>query len=173
MLPAYDSVTAGNVTDIYLPGGEAMRFGKGLSPVLRDYLDLWALKKSSLQYVYADDVQHRLVAPLAICTGHTLVPLRARHPVGKHDGAYGYVELESLRCADILPFTGGVTLQTADFALDLVCTKKQVLLMISRGEHAARMYAMHNAGRVAEVPRTVYISGQLTATCDTRSLDLC
>jgi len=156
ILPVYDPTT-GNVTDLHLHNGEVIRVNHSLHTVLREYLALWAFEKLALQHLYADDRQHALVAPLAIQTGHTLIPLKARHPIGKHDGAYGYVELESMLPLQVVERRGGVQLSVGSALLEMCCSKRQVLLMVARGEYAARRYQSLNGNQIAEAARLVYL----------------
>ena len=155
MMPVYDPI-AGNVTDLYLRQGEVLRIDRSLRLVLRDYLRQWAFEKTSLQQIYSDDKLQPLVAPLVIHAGHTLIPLRARHAIGKHDGAYGYLELASLDPLRLSEHPGGVTLGCGGNDLELVCSRRQVMLMLARGENAARQYRQQNGEKVAETTR-VYV----------------
>ena len=100
--PVYDEVQ-GNATILYQRNGETITLGRSISIVLRDYLALYGLEKRLLQKVYGAKVAVKSrIVPLPVNLSRTLMPLRVRHTISKHDGAYAYLEYESIDLSSLV-----------------------------------------------------------------------
>ena len=154
--PVYDAL-AGNACQIYLRNGEVKLHPRSLNLVLRDYLRLWALDRQALQRLYAPDDKDRLLAPLAVTADHTLLPLKARKPIGVHDGAYAYLEAESIDPKRLQEDAEGVLCSIGAFEFSLHCSLRQMRLMLGRGAACAERYRTLNVAAQAGVSSKMYL----------------
>ena len=140
---------------MYLRDGSVQRFSRSLPIILRDYLGLWAFNKVLLQELYGDC--ESIIAPLAICHRHTMMPLRARIPQGKRDGAYGYVELESIMPVQVKVQSGSISLICAGHTLKFLCTKRHLRNMVAKAVGAAETYRLKNLQHISEPASAAYL----------------
>ena len=135
LMPSY-SPSLGNGTTVYLRSGLQVDLPCTTATALRSYLSLWGLSPSSVRALYGDTTTDR-IKPLAIAPGQTLIPLRAREVIGSRDGAYGYLELESLQATLEQPQPGWLSLQVGMHTLLFHCSELQLAAMTARARRAA------------------------------------
>ena len=120
-----------------------------LKAVLPAYLALWAQDAPLARQRYNDVAKQVRIAPLAAQLGHTLFPLRSRKPVGAWDGAYAYLEWESLDLTSCNPTAAGINVDIGGFRQQFLCSEKQLRLMAARAAYAAARYQQYHASRAA------------------------
>lgn len=90
ILPLYDTDGA-NCTEILLEEGSRIKHKRKLKSVLIELAGLYQKDLSLLRKNAAKALGQKSMLPISISPGLTLVPFKIRKPVGKDDGAVGYV----------------------------------------------------------------------------------
>ncbi|MGF7184528.1 hypothetical protein GGQ84_000612 [Desulfitispora alkaliphila] len=80
-----------NCTEIGLTDGKELMDKRKVKSVLKELAGVFALDLGRLKRRYGSIVGRKSSCPIPLAKDYTLVPMKMRQPLGKDDGALGYV----------------------------------------------------------------------------------
>lgn len=99
----------GNCTEIILDSGKQFVYKKTCKATLNNIMKIFAVDLSALRERYRTVLNRKNQIPLPLSFNLTLIPIKVRcRPLGKHDGAHGFINLEAID--DVKPVDNNSTI---------------------------------------------------------------
>jgi len=95
ILPVYIK-DIGNCTKIYVKDDEII-LEKTIRSVLANLCKFYHLDLKASKKTYGDLLTIKKNTPIPFAYDYVFISIKARKPIAKHDGAYGYVNLDSIK----------------------------------------------------------------------------
>ncbi|MEW6621813.1 MAG: hypothetical protein AB1420_01555 [Bacillota bacterium] len=90
LLPVYDE-NGGNITELHLEDGSVKTDQRRMASVLKALAKLFAVDIEAARKNYSRLVGRKNSMPIPLHRDLVLVPVKARKPLGREDGAWGYL----------------------------------------------------------------------------------
>ena len=95
ILPVYIK-DRGNCTSIYTNDGEII-LEKAIRSVITNLCNFYHLDLKASNKTYGDLLTIKKNTPIPFTYDKIFIPIKTRKPIAKHDGAYGYVNMDSIK----------------------------------------------------------------------------
>ncbi|NLY46740.1 MAG: hypothetical protein GX053_12265 [Tissierella sp.] len=162
ILPVYVK-DRGNCTVIYTKEDEVI-LDKTIKTTILNLCKYYHLDLKASNETYGKLLSIKKYPPIPFTYNQIFIPIKARIPIGKHDGAYGYVNINSIENISQTKSKDHSLLYLSDKrTIEVYSKDTTVLKSISKGEVIKKILANQNTPMIHE-EENLYLAEEKVAT---------
>ena len=150
ILPVYIE-DKGNCTLIYTREDEVI-LEKALKSTIRNLCKYYHLDLKASNKTYGDLLSINKQPPIPLSPNQVFVPVKVRKPIVSHDGAYGYINIDSIEkisSRDSSPLESTIYLKSKR-TIEAICRDITIKKNINKGRLAKKLFSRYDVTAVRE-----------------------